>query len=178
VFPVPLPLPKPHEVAHPAAHHAPAPPRKPDPFGLYDSAQWQAIPGGVNQAVYADGAYAAPPSAAKGHLHTLWIDVTGDDPHANVLDVEKYDASPDQAGPWAAEAERDHPDSPTIVYSANDTLHQAEISVAEYHITVKWWVASPTQEPHSVGGADAAQWQWNKNYNVSETNPDFFSGHP
>lgn len=179
MFPVPLliPLftPKPHVAAPVTAHHAAAPAR-PDRYGMYDSAQWQEIPGGVNQAIYADGAYAAPAGAARGHAHTLWIDVTGNDPHANVLDVEQGDAGPEQAGPWAAEAHKDHPHSPVIVYSANRTLKEAEYSVAKYHLHVKWWVASPTQVPHSVAGADAAQWSWTRNYDVSETNPGFFGG--
>jgi hypothetical protein len=167
-----------HLFRPPAVHPAPAQPAifaRTAHKGLYDSAQPADIPKGVPQAIYIDGAYAASPAYVKGHPRTLWIDVTGRDYSADVLDVEKYDATPQQAGPWAAAAYRNHGKTrPVIIYSAVSTWHLAEISVAEYapHVPVKYWIASPSYAyPHMAPGACATQWDWTPGYNASETMP-------
>jgi hypothetical protein len=166
-----------HYVAPPVAHHQAT--LTTQAKGLYDSAQPSAIPHGVSQALYADGGYAAPASDERGHKRTLWIDVTGYDYSADVLDVEKYDATPQQAGPWAEAAYKNHGKTrPVIIYTAVSTWHLAEISVAQYapHVPVKYWVASPSYAyPHMAPGACATQWDWTPGYNASETLPCFWT---
>lgn len=146
--------------------------------GIYDSAQATSIPAGVPQAVYATGAYAVSPSAEKGHPRTVWIDVTGYDYSADALDIEKYDATPAQAGPWAENAYKNHPGKPVIVYTNVSNWHKSEISVAKYapNVKVRWWIASPQfLVPHMAPGACATQWLWKPGYNISETLPCFWT---
>lgn len=163
---------------HPAPVHSPPAHLTTQAKGLYDSAQPSAIPHGVSQALYATGGYAAPVTDERGHSHTLWIDVTGHDYSADALDVEKYDATPQQAGPWAENAYKNHPGKPVIVYTAVSTWHLAEISVAQYapNVKVRYWVASPSYAyPHMAPGACATQWDWTPGYNASETLPCFWT---
>lgn len=71
-----------------------------------DSAQWKNIPKTVNlAALYRNGLYAVQPVEAKAWFPStvgiLWIDVLGNMPEScQILDVEKWDATPDQAPGW------------------------------------------------------------------------------
>lgn len=170
--------------AQPATHHVAAPLIKvvhhtaqpaTGAYGLYDSADPAGIPKGKIQALYATGSYTGSAADVKGHPRTLWVDVTGGDPHADVLDIEDSDSHWWQAGPWAAEAHKDHPNRPVIIYTAYGTWKYAQESVAAYHVKVKWWVASPSGTPHMVPGADAVQWMWGKTYDISLTMPGFWT---
>ena len=158
--------------------HLPKPPVAAPAPDLYDSETARTIPEGAAQALYANGWYKAPSSSVNGHDRTLWIDVTGSNAKADVLDVERYDASPQQAGPWAAAAHRDHPGRPVIVYLSLANWTAARASVARYHVSVKWWLADPTGVPHMVPGASATQWYWGSTtthaYDESETTPGFW----
>jgi hypothetical protein len=164
---------KPKPVAKPKAKPKP---QAPDAYGIYDSSTAEAIPKGKVQAVYSNGLYAAPVTDEKDHPRTLWIDVTGGNPKADVLDIESEDAGWWQAGPWAEAAYKDHPNRPVIEYTAYGTWAADKASVAEYapNVDVKWWVASPSGIPHLVPGSSATQWYWGTWYNVSETTQGFW----
>lgn len=69
-------------------------------FGtMYDSTTPHVIPSGARLvALYINGRFAVPPSYHKGHVY---IDVNGSMPNAaSILDVEQFDARPEQVGPW------------------------------------------------------------------------------
>ena len=36
---------------------------------------------------------------------------------------------------------------------------------------VRWWIADPTGVPHVVPGAQATQWYWGHNYDISTALP-------
>jgi hypothetical protein len=90
-------------VANRAARHALKPKAAPSarPYQIYDSVTPTAIPAGRNVATYADGPYAASPSAVAGRGRVLWIDVNGTDLRADALDVEPATPRPrlPQPGP-------------------------------------------------------------------------------
>lgn len=53
---------------------------------------------------YVNGRYAASPAAVAARFSGVpvaWVDVLGNDPHADVLDVENGDATPATAAAWA-----------------------------------------------------------------------------
>ena len=164
----PAPARKPHKIA---VRHATGP--KTGPYALYDAAQPGATPHGIPQAIYANGAFSRPPSAERGHPATLWIDVNGSKPKANVLDVEPGDASPQTAGPWAAEHAR-LSGKPAIIYTMKNSWPAVRQSVARHHVKVKFWIADPTNRPHNLKGADATQWGWHKTVDISSTTTNFW----
>ena len=81
-----------HAAAHRLSHRQSASPAK--QYLIYDSTTPSAIPAHRNAAAYATGNYAASPAQMTGRHKVLWIDTTGYDPHASVLDVEPGDATP------------------------------------------------------------------------------------
>jgi hypothetical protein len=38
---------------------------------------------------------------------------------------------------------------------------------------VQWWIADPTGHAHIVPGAQATQWYWGPNYDISSAAPGF-----
>lgn len=161
-----------HRLVTKPAHHATGP--KTGSYGLYDSATPGATPNGLPQAIYANGAYSRPGSAAQGHKSTLWIDVNGSNPNADVLDVEPGNVGPSTAGPWAAASHKAHPRTPVIIYTMKSAWPAVKASVAKHHMHVKYWVADPTQNPHNLKGADATQWHWGKTLDISSTTTNFW----
>lgn len=166
-------------------HHAPVarkPRAKPRlvpaarPYDIYDSTTASALPADHADAVYADGAYAASPSEVPGH-HRLWIDVSGGDPNANALDVERGDASPDASAGWVDAHLRAQPHSTAIIYTARSNWPAVEQSVGTLPLWerahVRYWIADPTGVRHVVPGSSATQWYWGKNYDISTANPNF-----
>jgi hypothetical protein len=147
------------------------------PYQIYDSTTPSSIPAGQQAAVYADGTYAASPSQMAGHPNTLWIDTNGSDPHANALDVEPGDATPQQAGQWVAQKLTDTPNQVAIVYTFRSDWPAAQAAIGQLpqwmQSHVRWWIADPTGVPHMVPGASATQWYWGPNYDVSTANPGF-----
>lgn len=74
---------------------------------------------------YANGLYAWPSSQVAryvtGGKHMYRYDVTGAIPHlASVLDVERYDATPDRAAQWVPERNRLHGDA--ACYTSLDSV--------------------------------------------------------
>lgn len=66
---------------------------------MFDSTTPELIPGWARlRALYVNGKYAQPPDYGRGRI---FIDVLGNMPFAaEVLDVEKQDATPAAVGPW------------------------------------------------------------------------------
>jgi hypothetical protein len=147
------------------------------PYQFYDSTTPSSIPAGQQAAVYADGAYAASPSQVAGHPNTIWIDTNGSDPHANALDVEPGDATPQQAGQWVAQKLTETPNQVAIVYTMRSDWPAVQAAVGQLpqwmQSHVRWWIADPTGVPHMVPGASATQWSWGPNYDISTANPGF-----
>jgi hypothetical protein len=172
----------------PAQNPAPAQPAVPaqqqpvtqaasQPYQIYDSTTPSSIPAGQQAAVYSNGAYAASPSQVAGHQGTLWIDTNGSNPSANALDVEPGDATPTQAGQWVAQKLTDTPNQVAIVYTMRSDWPAAQAAVGQLpqwmQSHVRWWIADPTGVPHMVPGANATQWYWGTNYDISTANPGF-----
>jgi hypothetical protein len=157
------------------ARHA-APARPAQPFQFYDSVTPSAIPAGHEIATYADGPFAVSPSQVAGH-QVLWIDTNGSDPRANALDVEPGDATPSSAATWVSSKLTASPHSIAIVYTMISDWQATKDAVATLpnwmQSHVRWWIADPTGVPHVVPGANATQWYWGTNYDISNANPGF-----
>ncbi len=164
-----------HHTTHQARpEHAAAPAR---PYEIYDSVTPASIPPHEQVAVYATGSYAASPSSVARDRHVLWIDTQGSDPRASALDVEPGDATPTDAASWARAKLSADPNSPAIIYTMRSEWSAARAAIAtlpaHMRSEVRWWIADPTGRPHIVPGANATQWYWGKNYDISSANPGF-----
>jgi hypothetical protein len=172
--PAAAPAPQPAPAA-PAA--APAPQPAPPSTTIYDSVTASSIPAGARAAVYSDGAYAASPAQVAGHPDTLWIDTNGSNTHANVLDVEPGDATPQQAATWVQQKLTANPNDTAIVYTFRADWQPTQQAISalppQMQAHVKWWIADPTGVAHIVPGSDATQWYWGQNYDQSLANPGF-----
>ena len=128
-------------------------------------------------ATYANGAYAASPSAVAGHGNVLWIDTNGSDPGANALDVEPGDATPAGAAQWVWTKMRADHGATAIVYTmiSDWTSVKANVGALPSWMQghVRYWIADPTGVPHVLPGANATQWYWGNNYDITTANPGF-----
>jgi hypothetical protein len=147
------------------------------PYQIYDSTTPSAIPAGQQAAVYSDGAYATTPAQVAGHPGTVWIDTNGSNPSANALDVEPGDATPAQAGQWVAQKLTSTPGQVAIVYTMRSDWPAVQAAVGQLppwmQSHVRWWIADPTGVPHMVPGANATQWYWGQNYDITTASPGF-----
>ena len=159
--------------AAPAHHKAPA--RK--PYLIYDSVTPSAIPAHRAAAIYATGNYAASPSDTAGHSKVMWIDVTGYDHAASVLDVEPGDATPPMAASWAWHRLHNNPKALARIYTMRSEWPAVKAAIghlpANMRSHVRYWIADPTGSPHVVPGSDATQWYWGKSYDISTATPRF-----
>jgi hypothetical protein len=157
--------------AAPARHPAPA-----KPYEIYDSVTPSQIPAHHEVATYATGAYAASPAQVAGRK-VLWIDTTGGDSKANVLDVEPGDATPPMAATWAAHRLQSRPDALARIYTMRSEWPAVRAAIAtlpaKMQAHVRWWIADPTGVPHIVPGAQATQWYWGQNYDISTATAQF-----
>jgi hypothetical protein len=150
------------------------------PYQIYDSVTPSSIPANQNAAVYANGAYAASPSQVAGHgNHVLWIDTNGSDPNANALDVEPGDATPAGAAAWVQAKLNANHNSVAIVYTMISQWQAVKDNVAALpqwmQSKVRYWIADPTGVDHVLPGANATQWYWGNNYDITTANPGFQS---
>jgi hypothetical protein len=147
------------------------------PYLFYDSLIPSAVPAGSEIATYADGAHPVSPAAVAGRGHVLWIDVTGGDPRAPVLDVEPGNASPSIVASWVTRRLAAAPSGVAIIYTMRAEWPAAQAAVATLpaamRARVRWWIADPTGYAHIVPGSDATQWYWGTSYDISTANPDF-----
>ena len=135
------------------------------------------LPAGHAAAVYANGAYAASPGQLANQKSVLWIDTNGSNPGATVLDVEPGDATPAGAAAWVQQRLVKHPNSVAIVYTMRSSWqdvkdHVAHLPKSMQH-KVRYWIADPTGVDHIVPGADATQWYWGPNVDISTAKPSF-----
>jgi hypothetical protein len=155
------------------AHKAPA--RK--PYLIYDSVTPSALPKHNAAATYATGNYAASRSDVAGHKTVMWIDVTGYDHSASVLDVEPGDATPSMAATWAWHRLHDNPSALARIYTMRSQWPAVKAAIghlpAKMRSQVRYWIADPTGSPHIVPGSDATQWYWGKSYDISTATPRF-----
>jgi hypothetical protein len=162
--------------ARPARHAKPAA-APPKPYLFYDSVLPAAIPAGQRVATYANGGYAVSPSEVAGRGPVLWIDTNGSDPQASALDVEPGDATPAGAAAWAKARLTADPKAVAIVYTMISEWQSVKDNVATLpswmRARVRYWIADPTGVPHVLAGADATQWYWGTNYDISTANPGF-----
>jgi hypothetical protein len=147
------------------------------PYRIYDSVTPSSIPKGEAAAVYATGAYYATPSQTRHLGHTLWIDTTGRNYSASVLDVEPGDATPAQAASWVQHRLSANPDAKVRVYTMRSMWPATQAAMASLpawmQARVHWWIADPTGVPHIVPGSDATQWYWGQSYDLSLAKPGF-----
>jgi hypothetical protein len=147
------------------------------PYRIYDSVTPSSIPRGEAAAVYSTGAYYTTPSQTQHLGHTLWIDTTGRNYSASVLDVEPGDATPAQAASWVHHRLSANPDAKVRVYTMRSmwpATHSAIASLPSWmQARVHWWIADPTGVPHIVPGSYATQWYWGQSYDLSLAKPGF-----
>jgi len=175
---------KPQHAAKPAAkaaHKAPArhaAPRHaaPKPYLIYDSVTPSALPHHNVNAVYATGNYAASHTQVAGR-HVMWIDTTGSDHAASVLDVEPGDATPSMAASWARQRLTADPHALARIYTMRSEWSAAKAAIdnlpASMRSHVRWWIADPTGYAHVVPGSDATQWYWGSSYDITTATPRF-----
>jgi hypothetical protein len=171
-------------VHHAAAHHAAARHASHEhtatatkPYLIYDSTTPSAIPAHRNAAVYATGNYAASASEVTGRDKVLWIDTTGGDRHASVLDVEPGDASPAAAADWARNRLAADPNAVARLYTFRNEWPAVQSAVhtlpQQMQSRIRWWIADPTGVPHIVPGSAATQWYWGSSYDITTASPRF-----
>jgi hypothetical protein len=157
--------------------HPEHPKPKPQPYLIYDSTIPASIPSGKVDAVYADGWYAASPSQLPHPRSTLWIDITGADPSANVLDIERGGASIAEIQWWVSTRLDHHPHAIAVLYMAQHNwplaVHEVDNLPGWMQNRVQYWIADPTGVPHILPGAAATQWEWDSHYDISSAQPWF-----
>ena len=161
--------------AHKApVHHHKAPARH--NYSIYDSVTPGSLPQHHEIAIYSNGNYAAPRSAASGRP-MLYIDTNGSNPNASVLDVEPGDATPTQAAAWARARLSTNPHNVARIYTMLSEWGATKAAIgqlpASMRSRVRWWIADPTGTPHLVPGSDATQWYWGSGYDISMATPRF-----
>ncbi len=127
-------------------------------------------------AVYATGNYAASQAQVAGR-HVMWIDTTGSDHAASVLDVEPGDATPSMAASWAKQRLTADPQALARIYTMRSEWSAAKAAIdtlpARMRSHVRWWIADPTGYAHVVPGSDATQWYWGSSYDITTATPRF-----
>lgn len=156
----------------PARHRAAA-----RPYHIYDSVTPSAIPGHHVIATYATGNYAVSPRQVAGRGKVLWIDTTGTDHAASILDVEPGDATPSLAANWAWHRLKADPHALARIYTMRSEWPAVKAAVgklpAHMRSHIRWWIADPTGYPHIVPGSDATQWYWGSSYDITTASPRF-----
>jgi len=147
------------------------------PYRIYDAVNPAAIPARQAAAVYSNGRYFARPSQLRHLGHALWIDVTGRNYQASVLDVEPGDATPAQAASWVWHRLHAHHRAVARIYTMRSEWPAVKAAVAALpswmRARVDWWIADPTGVPHIVSGSHATQWYWGQRYDLSSASPGF-----
>jgi hypothetical protein len=146
------------------------------PFLIYDSVTPTAIPGRHLVATYATGPFAVPASQVAGRS-VMWIDTNGSDPNANALDIEPGDATPTMAATWTSEKLSADPHTDAVLYTMQSEWPAVQAAVGTLphwmQAHVRWWIADPTGYPHVLPGANATQWYWGQNYDITTAKPGF-----
>lgn len=146
------------------------PKRRPaEPFTMYDAVTIANIPAGARAvAGYIDGLYVTVPALRKRFRRPLrlrrvkiaTIAVAANRFDADFLDVERYDATPEQAPQWVL-VKLKRGDYKPGIYANRATMPRVWALLAAAGISrnqVRLWVADWTGEPHIPTGYDACQW--------------------
>ncbi|MHB1433389.1 MAG: hypothetical protein ACYCVZ_14875, partial [Streptosporangiaceae bacterium] len=156
-----------------ASHHA----RPGRWYSIFDSVTPGAIPAHRAVATYATGNYAVSRHQVASRRTVLWIDTTGYDYAASILDVEPGDATPTLAAQWAWHRLHRYPHSLARIYTMTSEWPAVKAAVAGFpapmRARIRWWIADPTGRPHIVPGADATQWYWGNSYDITLAKPRF-----
>ncbi|HEX9040963.1 MAG TPA: hypothetical protein VF838_08020 [Trebonia sp.] len=133
------------------------------------------VPHGKIAAVCANGAAAASGNQVAHQKSVLWIGTDGSNPGATVLDVEPGDATPHGAAVWVQQRLSKPPSSVATAYTMRSSWQAVKDNVAHLpkwqQDKVRYWIADPTGVQHMVPGADATQWYWGANIDISVANP-------
>jgi hypothetical protein len=147
------------------------------PYNIYDSIHPSAFPAHRVVATYATGNYAAQPEQVAGQKKVMWIDITGRDYAASILDVEPGDATPAGAAAWAEHRLSSNPHVLARIYTMRSEWAAVQQAVstlkASMRARIRWWIADPTGVDHMVPGSSATQWYWGPSYDVTTANPNF-----
>lgn len=179
---------QPNDIAQ--AQHAAAPAAKQAPkahtsprsapatnYLMYDSVLPSALPANQVVATYQAGGYAVSPSQVVGHKSVLWIDTTGYDYNASILDIEPGAAPLSSVEQWVWHRLHAHPTAVARLYSSQAEWPAVQAAVAPLPASmrsqIRWWIADPTGTPHLVPGSDATQWYWGSTYDISTVTPRF-----
>lgn len=147
------------------------------PYTMYDSTTPSAVPAHQPIAVYSTGSYAASPNQLGSAGPVTWIDTTGSNYHASVLDVEPGDATAQQAASWAFHRLQANPSGVARIYTYLSGWAAVQSAIhglpgwMQSH--VHYWIADPTGAPHIVPGSYATQWNWGSQYDTSMVKPGF-----
>jgi hypothetical protein len=114
----------------------------------------------------------------KIYNRVILIDVRGNVPHANVLDVETGGASFSDVVPWVTEHVRFYGrDSRARLYTNLSSWPQMRFEVSKLPLSVqrhvRWWIAHPTGSQHIIPGSHATQWFWGPKWDKSTYFGDF-----
>jgi hypothetical protein len=165
---------------------------------MYDSTNVQELPTNAQLVgVYANGDYFATPAQLQAHCPTsipVWIDVNGSDPGAYVLDVEQFDATPQQAPGWI-KAGSHNGRRPTI-YCSRDTVaavysacsaeglsspEDYDMWIATLDGTTTWTnplTGQQDQELSTVPGVVAVQYEPGSAYDISYVYDAYWPEYP
>lgn len=143
---------------------------------MYDSTQPSLIPAAAEYiAIYANGEYAADKASVQKrfpHARIFNIDVLNSDPGGSgIADVENGDMKPGDLPGWVDRRLARHPGELCRVYCNKSTWPSVKSEVArlpqDRRDLVRYWIADPTGNPHSLPGADATQYHWGDTWNES-----------
>ncbi|HEY4850871.1 MAG TPA: hypothetical protein VII22_08745 [Streptosporangiaceae bacterium] len=159
---------------------------------MRDSAVAAHVPVGGTQLVagYVNGSYAW--TAADWNrfpgIHHITIDVIGDRPDADVLDVETGDATPEGAVQWVRNKLARHEPYAPVLYCNRSTLTPLfdAMQAAGYHVVqhFRLWIATldGTQKTNDMTGVTAVQYAGEKttggNYDQSIVYDDAWKAIP
>ena len=161
------------------------------PLTMYDSVNVAEIPADAKAvAGYVNGKWPTYPKLVKGwpHAERLSIAVSAD-ADADCLDVERYDATPDQAAGWVKRQQARGVHRPAVYSSVSEMAHvQAALARAGIkRREVRLFTAHYTGKPHLctgacgfgfTGRADATQYTdkaLGRNLDASRLAPSFFA---
>jgi hypothetical protein len=133
----------------------------------YDSVNPGAIPANAPVVLgYVNGRYRWSPAdwARFATPYRKTISVLATEP-ADFLDVEQYDATPDQAPDWVRLAQRAGVALPGLYCSRLGTWPATQVACRG--LAVAWWVADYTGSPHLVPGSVQTQWEDAGPYDLS-----------
>ncbi len=151
---------------------------------MYDSDRpWLVPASAAVLAFYGTGLYAADRATVqREHPHTslLAIDAVNTDPGGcSIADVERFDMKPSDLLDWVPRRLRAHPGSLARVYCDKSTWPEAQYYVGQLaeaeRGAVRWWIADPTGTAHQLDGADAVQWFWGQDWDISTVEQRFLS---